>query len=152
VAGIWLRKLWNKDRFSRAQTKAILARGNIAIHVRLKGEMSEACIGLEPKGWAYVASLIKDARATGVNVLSMALSGSKTRPSLSAHHSRSPRCSSSGRAEGAGEVPKAREREVPEAREGSSAPIVRGHRGRQSAASACVCNCQRMLRVHPNSL
>ena len=51
-----------------AQTKAILARGNIAIHVRLKGEMSEACLGLEPKGWAYVASLIKDGRATGVNV------------------------------------------------------------------------------------
>jgi hypothetical protein len=68
VAGIYLRKLWNKDRFSRAQTAAILARGNIAIHVRLKGEMSEACIGLEPKGWAYVASLIRDGRATGVNV------------------------------------------------------------------------------------
>jgi hypothetical protein len=68
VAGIWLRKLWNKERFSREQTKAILARGNIAIHVRLKGEMSEACLGLEPKGWAYVASLIKDGRATGVNV------------------------------------------------------------------------------------
>jgi hypothetical protein len=68
VAGIWLRKLWNKDRFSREQAKAMLARGNIAIHVRLKGEMSEACIGLEPKGWAYVASLIKEARATGVNV------------------------------------------------------------------------------------
>jgi len=68
VAGIYLRKLWNKDRFSTAQTAAILARGNIAIHVRLKGEMSEACIGLEPKGWAYVASLIKEARATGVNV------------------------------------------------------------------------------------
>jgi hypothetical protein len=68
VAGIYLRKLWNKDRFSRQQTAAIRARGNIAIHVRLKGEMSEACIGLEPKGWAYVASLIKEARATGVNV------------------------------------------------------------------------------------
>ena len=68
VAGIWLRKLWNKDRFSREQAKAMLARGNIAIHVRLKGEMSEACIGLEPKGWAYVAGLIKEARATGVNV------------------------------------------------------------------------------------
>ena len=68
VAGIWLRKLWNKERFSKAQTKAILARGNIAIHVRLKGEMSEACLGLEPKGWAYVAGLIKDGRATGVNV------------------------------------------------------------------------------------
>jgi hypothetical protein len=68
VAGIWLRKLWNKERFTREQTKAILARGNIAIHVRLKGEMSEACLGLEPKGWAYVASLIKEGRATGVNV------------------------------------------------------------------------------------
>jgi hypothetical protein len=68
VAGIWLRKLWNKDRFSRQQTAAVLARGNIAVHVRLKGEMSEACIGLEPKGWAYVAALIKEARATGVNV------------------------------------------------------------------------------------
>ena len=30
--------------------------------------MSEACIGLEPKGWAYVASLIKEEPATGVNV------------------------------------------------------------------------------------
>ncbi len=30
--------------------------------------MSEACIGLEPKGWAYVASLIKELRATGLNV------------------------------------------------------------------------------------
>ena len=68
VAGIWLRKLWNKDRFNREQTKAILARGNIAIHVRLKGEMSEACLGLEPKAWNYVASLIKEGRATGVNV------------------------------------------------------------------------------------
>jgi hypothetical protein len=68
VAGIYLRKLWNKDRFSPEQTAAILARGNIAIHMRLKGEMSEACIGLEPKGWAYVASLVKEARATGVNV------------------------------------------------------------------------------------
>lgn len=68
VAGIYLSKLWNKDRFSRQQIAAMLARGNIAIHVRLKGEMSEACIGLEPKGWAYVASLIKDERATGVNV------------------------------------------------------------------------------------
>ncbi|KAB2910849.1 MAG: DUF2778 domain-containing protein [Hyphomicrobiaceae bacterium] len=68
VAGIWLRKLWNKERFSKPQVKAILARGNIAIHVRLKGEMSEACLGLEPKGWAYVAGLIKDGRATGVNV------------------------------------------------------------------------------------
>jgi len=68
VAGIYLTKLWNKDRFSPQQTAAILARRNIAIHVRLKGEMSEACIGLEPKGWAYVASLIKDMRATGINV------------------------------------------------------------------------------------
>jgi len=68
VAGIWLRKLWNQDRYTAQQKKAILARGNIAIHMRLKGEMSEACIGMEPKGWAYVASLIKDGRATGVNV------------------------------------------------------------------------------------
>src|SRR5262249_26722421 len=68
VAGIYLRKLWNKGRFSRAQTAAILARGNIAIHARLKGEMSEACLGLEPNGWAYVSSLIKEGRATGVNV------------------------------------------------------------------------------------
>ncbi len=68
VAGIYLRKLWNKDRFSAQQTAAILARGNIAIHMRLKGEMSEACIGLEPKGWAYVASLIKEGRATAINV------------------------------------------------------------------------------------
>lgn len=68
VAGIYLKKLWNKERFNPQQTANILARGNIAIHVRLKGEMSEACIGLEPKGWAYVASLIKDARATGINV------------------------------------------------------------------------------------
>jgi hypothetical protein len=30
--------------------------------------MSEACLGLEPNGWAYVASLIRDGRATGVNV------------------------------------------------------------------------------------
>ena len=68
VAGIYLTKLWNKERFSRAQTAAILARGNIAIHVRLKGEMSEACLGLGPNGWAYVSSLIKEGRATGVNV------------------------------------------------------------------------------------
>jgi hypothetical protein len=68
VAAIYLRKLWNKDRFSAQQRAAILARGNIAIHARLKGEMSEACLGLEPKGWAYVASLIKEGRATGVNV------------------------------------------------------------------------------------
>jgi hypothetical protein len=38
------------------------------MHVRLKGEMSEACLGLGPNGWAYVASLIKDGRASGVNV------------------------------------------------------------------------------------
>ena len=68
VAGIYLKRLWNKDRFSPSHTSAILARRNIAIHVRLKGEMSEACIGLEPKGWAYVSTLIKDMRATGVNV------------------------------------------------------------------------------------
>jgi hypothetical protein len=68
VAGIYLTKLWSKDKFTTAQTAAILARGNIAIHVRLKGEMSEACLGLEPKGWAYVSSLIKEGRATGVNV------------------------------------------------------------------------------------
>jgi hypothetical protein len=68
VAGIYLRKLWNKERFSPQHTAAILARGNIAIHVRLKGEMSEACIGLEPKGWAYVASLIKEGRAAGLHV------------------------------------------------------------------------------------
>lgn len=68
VAGIYLTKLWNTERFSPKHTAAIKARGNIAIHMRLKGEMSEACIGLEPKGWAYVASLIKETRATGVNV------------------------------------------------------------------------------------
>jgi hypothetical protein len=68
VAAVYLKKLWNKDRFTKQQTKAILARGNIAIHARLKGEMSEACLGLEPKGWAYVASLIKDGRASGLNV------------------------------------------------------------------------------------
>lgn len=67
VAGIWLRKLWNKERFTQQQRAAMLARGNIAIHMRLKGEMSEACIGLEPKGWAYIASLIKEGRATGLN-------------------------------------------------------------------------------------
>jgi hypothetical protein len=67
VAGIYLTKLWNKDQFSPAQTAAIMARGNIAIHVRLKGEMSEACLGLGPNGWAYVSSLIKEGRATGVN-------------------------------------------------------------------------------------
>lgn len=68
VAGIYLTKLWNRERFSPAQTAAILARGNIAIHVRLKGEMSEACLGLGPNGWAYVSSLIQEGRATGVNV------------------------------------------------------------------------------------
>jgi hypothetical protein len=68
VAGVYLTKLWNKERYSAAQKAAILARGNIAIHVRLKGEMSEACLGLEPNGWAYVASLIRDGRATGLNV------------------------------------------------------------------------------------
>ncbi|SFV33683.1 hypothetical protein SAMN04488557_2075 [Hyphomicrobium facile] len=68
VAGIYLTKLWNRDKFSPQQTAQILARGNIAIHERLKGEMSEACLGLEPKGWAYVASLIKEMRATGVSV------------------------------------------------------------------------------------
>jgi hypothetical protein len=68
VAGIYLTKLWNKGRFTPAQTAAILARGNIAIHARLKGEMSEACLGLEPNGWAYVSSLIKEGRATGVNI------------------------------------------------------------------------------------
>ena len=30
--------------------------------------MSEACLGLGPNGWAYVSSLIKDGRATGVSV------------------------------------------------------------------------------------
>ncbi len=68
VAAIYLSKLWNRERFSPKHTSAILARGNIAIHMRLKGEMSEACIGLEPKGWSYVAQLIKDGRATGLNV------------------------------------------------------------------------------------
>jgi hypothetical protein len=68
VAGIYLTKLWNRDRFSPEQTAAILARSNFAIHVRLKGEMSEACLGLGPNGWSYVSSLIKAGRATGVNV------------------------------------------------------------------------------------
>ena len=68
VSGIWLSKLWYKEKYSAAQTKAILARGNIAIHVRLRGEMSEACLGLGEKGWSYVSQLIKDGRATGVNV------------------------------------------------------------------------------------
>lgn len=68
VAAIYLTKLASRERFSPKHTAAILARGNIAIHVRLKGEMSEACIGLEPKGWSYVAGLIKDGRATGLSV------------------------------------------------------------------------------------
>lgn len=68
VAGIYLNKLWNQERFTPQQAKAILARGNIAFHARYKGEMSEACLGLEPKSWTYVASLIKDGRATGLNV------------------------------------------------------------------------------------
>ncbi|RTL66467.1 MAG: DUF2778 domain-containing protein [Hyphomicrobiales bacterium] len=66
VAGIYLTKLYNKEKYTPAQTQAILARGNIAIHVRLKGEMSEACLGLGEQGWAYVSQLIKDGRATGV--------------------------------------------------------------------------------------
>ena len=36
--------------------------------IEVKGEMSEACLGLGPKGWAYVASLIKDGRVTDVHV------------------------------------------------------------------------------------
>lgn len=68
VAGVFLKRLWNKDRFSKEQIAGMMARRNIAIHVRLKGEMSEACLGLEPKGWAYVAGLIKEGRATGLNV------------------------------------------------------------------------------------
>jgi hypothetical protein len=68
VSGIYLTKLSHRERYTRAQTAAILARSNIAIHVRLKGEMSEACLGLEPEGWAYVSGLIKEGRATGVTV------------------------------------------------------------------------------------
>jgi hypothetical protein len=68
VAGIYLTKLWNREMFTPAQTAAVLARGSIAIHVRLKGEMSEACLGLGPSSWAYVASLINEGRATGVSV------------------------------------------------------------------------------------
>src|SRR5215813_11815971 len=34
VAGVFLKKLWNREKFTSAQTAAILARGNIAIHVR----------------------------------------------------------------------------------------------------------------------
>jgi hypothetical protein len=68
VAGIYLKELWYRESFNPQQTAAILSRGNIAIHMRLKGEMSEACIGLEPKAWGYVASLIKDLRATALAV------------------------------------------------------------------------------------
>jgi len=68
VAGTYLTRLCNKEKFTAAQTAAMLARGNIAIHVRLKGEMSEACLALEPNGWAYVSSLISEGRAAGVNV------------------------------------------------------------------------------------
>ena len=68
VVGVYLSKLANREKYSPAQAAAILARGNIAIHVRLKGEMSEACLGLEPNGWEYVSSLVKDGRATGLNV------------------------------------------------------------------------------------
>ncbi len=68
VVGVYLKKLWGKEQYTPQQTSAILARGNIAIHERLKGEMSEACLGFEPNGWAYVASLIKNARATGLSV------------------------------------------------------------------------------------
>lgn len=68
VAGVYLNKLFEREKYTRAQTAAILARGNIAIHVRLKGEMSEACLGLEPQGWTYVSGLIKDGRATGLTV------------------------------------------------------------------------------------
>jgi hypothetical protein len=68
IAAVYLSKLWHRERFSAKHTQAILARGNIAIHLRLKGEMSEACIGLEPKSWAYIAELIKSGRATSLNV------------------------------------------------------------------------------------
>ena len=68
VVGVYLTKLWNREKYTPAQTAGILARGNIAIHVRLKGEMSEACLGLEPNGWEYVSSLVKDGRATGLSV------------------------------------------------------------------------------------
>jgi hypothetical protein len=68
VAAVYLTKLWNRERNTPAQTVGILARGDIAIHVRLKGEMSEACLGLEPKGWGYVSALIKEGRATGLDV------------------------------------------------------------------------------------
>lgn len=68
VVGVYLKTLWNRERFTPQQTAGILARGNIAIHVRLKGEMSEACLGLEPKGWAYVSALVNEGRATGLSV------------------------------------------------------------------------------------
>jgi len=68
VVAVYLKKLANKERYSKAHVAAMLARGNIAIHARLKGEMSEACLGLEPKGWTYVASLIRDNRANGLTV------------------------------------------------------------------------------------
>lgn len=68
VVAVYLSKLWHRERFSPKHTAAILARGNIAIHMRLKGEMSEACIGLEPRSWAYIAGLIKDGRATSLDV------------------------------------------------------------------------------------
>jgi hypothetical protein len=68
VSGVYLNKLFDRQKYTRAQTKAILARSNIAIHMRLKGEMSEACLWLEPQGWAYVSGLIKDGRATGLTV------------------------------------------------------------------------------------
>ncbi len=68
VVAVYLQKLAHRDRFSKAHIAAMLARGNIAIHARLKGEMSEACLGLEPKGWNYVASLVKDNRANGLTV------------------------------------------------------------------------------------
>ena len=97
VAGIYLTKLWHRDRYTPAQTAAILARGNIAIHVRLKGEMSEACLGLGPNGWAYVASLIKDGRATGVNVYidEPYPQIAERAPVVTARPSRCPRCSNS---------------------------------------------------------
>ena len=68
VAAVYLSRLWHRERFSPKHAAAILARGNIAIHMRLKGEMSEACIGLEPKSWVYIAGLIKDGRATSLDV------------------------------------------------------------------------------------
>ena len=35
VAGIYLTKLWNREKFTPAQAAAILARDNIAIHFRI---------------------------------------------------------------------------------------------------------------------